>query len=76
MPDLKQFAKFGKKIIAVGRNSRYHHYSFKCTLPTAYFRSLAAQLGKPIGDEPLLFLKPSTSYLSQGGSIVVSKITT
>lgn len=55
MPDLKQFTKFGRKIVAVGRNYRAH----------------AAELENPVPQDPLLFLKPTSSYLQEGGSIVV-----
>ena len=36
-------------------------------------RAHAAELGNPVPEEPLLFLKPTTSYLQEGGSIVVSE---
>ena len=55
MPDLRQFVKFGRKIVAVGRNYKAH----------------AAELGNAVPEDPLLFLKPTTSYIEQGQSIVV-----
>lgn len=45
--------EFGRKIIAVGRNYREH----------------AAELGNPVPKTPLIFLKPPSSYLQQGGKI-------
>ena len=35
-------------------------------------RAHAAELGNVVPEEPLLFLKPTTSYLQEGGHIVVS----
>ncbi|KAJ3022223.1 hypothetical protein HKX48_006745 [Thoreauomyces humboldtii] len=46
-PLLKDFTKFGRKIVAVGRNYAAH----------------AAELSNPLPKYPLLFLKPTTSYL-------------
>jgi acylpyruvate hydrolase len=54
--DVKRFVEFGKKIICVGRNYRQH----------------AAELGNAVPDEPLLFMKPTTSYVREGSPIVVS----
>nr|XP_058972726.1 uncharacterized protein LOC131799068 [Pocillopora verrucosa] len=51
--DLRRFVEFGRKIIAVGRNYREH----------------AAELGNPVPKTPLIFLKPPSSYLQQGGKI-------
>ncbi|KAJ3152031.1 Acylpyruvase fahd1, mitochondrial [Geranomyces variabilis] len=46
-PPLRTFTAFGKKIVCVGRNYAAH----------------AAELGNPLPKTPLLFLKPSTSYV-------------
>ena len=35
------------------------------------FRAHAAELGNVVPESPLLFLKPTTSYVEEGGSIVV-----
>lgn len=55
--DVKRFVEFGKKIICVGRNYRQH----------------AAELGNAVPDEPLLFMKPTTSYVREGSPIVIPK---
>ena len=36
-----------------------------------YIRAHAAELGNEVPSEPLLFLKPTTSYLKEGGKIIV-----
>ncbi len=49
----------------------------KCTVAaatTAYYpprRSLARQQGREIPSEPMLFLKPTTSFVKMGGNIQV-----
>ncbi|XP_073239687.1 uncharacterized protein [Porites lutea] len=53
--DLRRFTEFGRNIIGVGRNFREH----------------AAELGNPVPKTPLIFLKPPSSYLQQGGKIKV-----
>ena len=35
-------------------------------------RAHAAELGNPVPEKPLLFLKPTSSFLEEGGAIVVS----
>ena len=37
-------------------------------------RAHAAELGNVVPEEPLLFLKPTSSYITQGESIVVSSL--
>jgi 2-keto-4-pentenoate hydratase/2-oxohepta-3-ene-1,7-dioic acid hydratase in catechol pathway len=46
------------QIVCVGRNYRAH----------------AEEMGKPIGDEPVLFLKPPSSVIGPGGSIVCPRM--
>ncbi|XP_068746948.1 uncharacterized protein [Montipora capricornis] len=53
--DLRRFIEFGRKIVGVGRNFREH----------------AAELGNPVPRTPLIFLKPPSSYLRQGGEIKI-----
>jgi len=53
--NLSKFVEFGKKIVCVGRNYSEH----------------VAELGNKIPEKPLLFLKPSSSYLVEGSPIVV-----
>lgn len=36
-----------------------------------YFRALAAEQGNPIPERPIVFLKPTTSYIEQGETIKV-----
>ncbi len=36
-----------------------------------YYRAHAAELGNPVPEDPLLFLKPVSSYVQCGGSIEV-----
>ncbi|OQR78420.1 acylpyruvase FAHD1 [Tropilaelaps mercedesae] len=47
---LVRFVEFSRKIVCVGRNYAAH----------------AKELGNTMGERPLIFLKPSTAYLSQG----------
>ncbi|BFY98627.1 hypothetical protein BsWGS_01667 [Bradybaena similaris] len=54
---LAQFKDFGKKIVCVGRNYRDH----------------AAELGNPVPGKPILFLKPTTAYISEGQTIKIPK---
>lgn len=53
--DIRAFGSFGKKIVAVGRNYRDH----------------AAELGNPVPTTPLIFLKPTSSYLEEGKPIII-----
>nr|AFJ91733.1 fumarylacetoacetate hydrolase domain-containing protein [Ostrea edulis] len=50
-----RFREFGKKIVAVGRNYKEH----------------AAELGNVVPTKPILFLKPTTSYVIQGQNIKI-----
>jgi len=50
--EFSQFVKHGKKIIGIGRNYRWEK------------QKLAAVL--PIPKEPIVFLKPTTSYITKG----------
>ncbi|XP_045189769.2 acylpyruvase FAHD1, mitochondrial-like [Mercenaria mercenaria] len=52
---LTQFREFGRKIVAVGRNYRAH----------------AAELGNPVPQKPILFLKPTSSYITEGENIKI-----
>ena len=42
--------------------------------PKLFFRSHAAELGNPVPKEPLLFLKPVSSYVEMGGAIEVKPL--
>ncbi|ODN04978.1 hypothetical protein Ocin01_01720 [Orchesella cincta] len=52
-----RFAELGRKIVAVGRNYRDH----------------AAELGNAVPEIPLLFLKPASSYITEGTPIKIPK---
>ncbi|ODM90695.1 Acylpyruvase FAHD1, mitochondrial [Orchesella cincta] len=52
-----KFAELGRKIVGVGRNYRDH----------------AAELGSAIPEVPLLFMKPATSYITEGTPIKIPK---
>ncbi|KAK3095948.1 hypothetical protein FSP39_021169 [Pinctada imbricata] len=52
---VQQFRQVGKKIVAVGRNYKAH----------------AEELGNVVPTKPILFLKPTTSYISQGQAIKI-----
>lgn len=54
---LSRFVEFGRKIICVGRNYREH----------------AEELGHAVPQEPLLFMKPPTAYITEGQSIVLPR---
>ena len=47
---MENFIKLGRKIVAVARNYRKH----------------AAELNNPVPEEPMIFLKPTTSYIQEG----------
>ncbi|XP_033098796.1 acylpyruvase FAHD1, mitochondrial-like [Anneissia japonica] len=51
--NISKFVELGKKIVCVGRNYAEH----------------ATELGNKVPTEPLLFLKPTTAYLSEGNKI-------
>ncbi|BES99093.1 unnamed protein product [Nesidiocoris tenuis] len=53
--DLKQFYSFGKKIIGAGVN----------------YRSLVAERNVAVPKQPILFLKPTTTYISEGQEIEI-----
>ncbi|XP_064630689.1 acylpyruvase FAHD1, mitochondrial-like [Lineus longissimus] len=52
-----KFVEFGKKIVAVGRNFSEH----------------AAELGNAIPTEPIIFLKPTSAYVTEGNLIKIPK---
>ncbi|KAG6330422.1 hypothetical protein ID866_8666 [Astraeus odoratus] len=52
-----QFLRQGKKIVAIGRNYSEH----------------IKELGNTAPKEPFFFLKPTTSYISSGGSIEIPR---
>ncbi|XP_060064544.1 acylpyruvase FAHD1, mitochondrial-like [Ylistrum balloti] len=51
--NLAKFRDVGKKILAIGRNYKSH----------------AAELNNPIPKSPLVFIKPTTSYITEGQRI-------
>ncbi|MFH4980314.1 hypothetical protein AB6A40_007023 [Gnathostoma spinigerum] len=53
--DLANFRSIGKKIICVGRNYAEH----------------AKELGNPIPKKPLIFMKSTNSYVTEGNPIVI-----
>uniref|UniRef100_A0A0B7BE01 Oxaloacetate tautomerase FAHD1, mitochondrial n=1 Tax=Arion vulgaris TaxID=1028688 RepID=A0A0B7BE01_9EUPU len=57
MSKLAQFRDVGKKIVCVGRNYREH----------------AAELGNAVPSKPILFLKPTTAYITEGQAIKIPK---
>ena len=57
--DVSKFVSLGRKIVAVGRNYKAH----------------AAEMGYAPPTEPVLFLKPTTSYVTQGSPILYPKLT-
>ncbi|EDV20113.1 uncharacterized protein TRIADDRAFT_51068 [Trichoplax adhaerens] len=50
---MENFIKLGRKIVAVARNYRKH----------------AAELNNPVPEEPMIFLKPTSSYIQEGEAI-------
>ncbi|CAG8508429.1 25392_t:CDS:2 [Racocetra persica] len=54
---MNNFTSIGKKIVAIGRNFSDH----------------AKELGNTVPTSPFFFLKPTSSYLLQGGSVEVPK---
>ncbi|KAK6174764.1 hypothetical protein SNE40_017980 [Patella caerulea] len=54
---LSRFIEFGRKIVAVGRNYSEH----------------AAELGNAVPTKPILFLKPTSSYITAGNPIKIPK---
>jgi acylpyruvate hydrolase len=55
--DIPDFVRYGKKVIGIGRNYRWKN------------SELAKVLKVP--DEPIVFMKPSTSYIVEGQDIEV-----
>ena len=53
----RNFFKQGKKIVGLGKN-------FKCH---------CAETGSPVPSEPIIFLKPTSSYVLQPGPILIPK---
>ncbi|CAG0921229.1 unnamed protein product [Notodromas monacha] len=53
--NIQNFVKFGRKIVCIGRNYKDHIAEMKAALPT----------------KPVVFIKPATSYIQQGHSIVI-----
>lgn len=53
------FVKKGTKIVCVGRNYAKH----------------AKELGNAVPSEPIIFMKPTSCYLEDGGDIIYPKIT-
>ncbi|KAH3789980.1 acylpyruvase FAHD1, mitochondrial-like [Dreissena polymorpha] len=53
--NLKNFMQVGRKIVAVGRNYRAH----------------ALELGNQVPTKPILFLKPTSSYITEGEKIKI-----
>ncbi|KIM79785.1 hypothetical protein PILCRDRAFT_98056 [Piloderma croceum F 1598] len=51
------FVKYGKKIVAIGRNYADH----------------AKELGNQVPKEPFFFLKPTTSYVQSGGRVEIPR---
>jgi len=54
---MASFAQLGKKIVAIGRNYGAH----------------AKELGNAIPKEPFFFLKPTTSYVPNGGKVEIPR---
>lgn len=54
---LSTFRHSGKKIVAIGRNFGAH----------------AKELGNAVPSSPFFFLKPTTSYLEDGGTVLIPK---
>jgi acylpyruvate hydrolase len=55
--NFSRFVEIGRKIVAVGRNYRDH----------------AAELGNAVPEVPLLFMKPASSYITEGSLIKIPK---
>ena len=56
--DVSKFVSLGRKIVCMGRNYRAH----------------AAEMGHSLPTEPVLFLKPTSSYVTPGNPIVYPKL--
>ncbi|KAI6652301.1 Acylpyruvase FAHD1, mitochondrial-like [Oopsacas minuta] len=56
--DVSKFVSLGRKIIGVGRNYKAH----------------AAEMGYSHPTDPVLFLKPTSSYVTQGNPIIYPKL--
>ncbi|KAI9004100.1 hypothetical protein BC832DRAFT_71627 [Gaertneriomyces semiglobifer] len=57
MASVRNFTRFGRKIIAIGRNFAEH----------------AKELNNPVPTKPMFFLKPTSSYITQGAQIEIPK---
>ncbi|XP_005106610.1 acylpyruvase FAHD1, mitochondrial [Aplysia californica] len=57
MSKLANFREIGRKIVCVGRNYSEH----------------AAELNNPVPTKPILFLKPTSSYVAEGSPIKIPK---
>ncbi|KAK3797607.1 hypothetical protein RRG08_054633 [Elysia crispata] len=57
MSKFAHFREIGKKIVCVGRNYREH----------------AAELNNPVPSKPILFLKPTSAYISAGDTIQIPR---
>jgi acylpyruvate hydrolase len=73
---LSRFVDFGRKIICVGRNYRYLYINYSkfnevITVEYLYFSEHAIELGNAIPERPLLFLKPTSSYVEEGSPIKI-----
>ena len=55
MTRLGQFTDIGRKVVAVGRNYADH----------------AKELGNAVPTKPLLFMKPTSSYITAGQAIQI-----
>ncbi|ELT94207.1 hypothetical protein CAPTEDRAFT_176411 [Capitella teleta] len=53
--NLSRFSSFGKKIIGIGKNYSEH----------------AKEMGSSVPSEPVVFLKPTTAYLTEGNPILL-----
>jgi len=61
-----------RKLLPVaGTTSEYKNSLFLYVL-LEFIRAHAKEFNQDVLPEPLLFLKPTTSYLKEGGSIIVS----
>ena len=54
---ISSFTEWGRKVVCVGRNFRDH----------------CAELNNPVPKEPMLFLKPTSSYVFENNPIVIPK---
>uniref|UniRef100_A0A914UKD5 oxaloacetate tautomerase n=1 Tax=Plectus sambesii TaxID=2011161 RepID=A0A914UKD5_9BILA len=57
MEAIRNFRSVGRKIVCVGRNYGAH----------------AAELGNPVPKKPMLFMKATSSYITEGQAIQASE---